>query len=57
MSTKPTTITPAEVAEEAAAWAVGGGILTMTIFPFALPVILLTVAAAIHCCWSLSSLA
>ena len=47
MSTKPTTATAAELAGEAAAWAVGGGILAMTLFPLALPAILLTVAAAI----------
>jgi hypothetical protein len=47
MSTKPTTATPDELAEEVAAWAVGGGILTMILFPLALPLILLTAAAAI----------
>ena len=47
MSTKPTTATPDELAEEVAAWAVGGGILTMILFPLALPLILLTAAATI----------
>lgn len=45
----PAAATPsgAELATEAASWAVGGGILTMALFPFALPLILLTVAALI----------
>ena len=47
MSTQPTTATPDELVEEVAAWAVGGGILTMILFPLALPLILLTAAAAI----------
>jgi hypothetical protein len=44
MSTRPT---PAELAEEGALWGVGGGIVTMAVFPLALPIILLTVAALI----------
>lgn len=37
----------ADLAMEAATWAAGGGILTMALFPFALPLILLTAAALI----------
>jgi hypothetical protein len=47
MSTKITPATPAELTEEASAWAVGGGIVTMALFPLALPIILLTAVAAI----------
>jgi hypothetical protein len=47
MPTRATDIDAAELAEEASAWAVGGGIITMALFPMALPLILLTVAAAI----------
>jgi len=47
MSTTTTPTTPADLADEASAWAVGGGILTMALFPLALPIILLTAAAAI----------
>src|SRR5215212_1121980 len=37
MSTTTTPTTPADLADEASAWAVGGGILTMALFPLALP--------------------
>jgi hypothetical protein len=47
MSTETTPATPAELTEEISAWAVGGGIVTMALFPLALPIILLTAAAAI----------
>jgi hypothetical protein len=33
-----------DVTEEVTAWAVGGGILTVALFPVALPVLLLTAA-------------
>ena len=33
-----------DVFEEASAWAVGGGVLSFALFPFALPILLLTVA-------------
>jgi hypothetical protein len=36
--------TPAELAEEASAWAIGGGILTFALFPLVLPILLLTAA-------------
>ena len=36
-----------DVASELSAWLVGGGIITMALFPLALPFILLTAAAAI----------
>ena len=32
----------AEVADELSAWAVGAGIVTMALFPFALPILVLT---------------
>jgi hypothetical protein len=47
MSTETTPATPAELAVEISAWAVGGGIVTMALFPLALPFILLTAAAVI----------
>src|SRR5215211_6741300 len=47
MSTGTTPVTPAELAGEAAAWGVGGGVVTMALFPLALPIILLTAVAAI----------
>jgi len=34
--------TPAELADEASAWAIGGGILTFALFPLVLPIVLLT---------------
>ena len=36
--------TPSDVTEEVTAWAVGGGILTVALFPLALPILLLTAA-------------
>jgi len=36
--------TASDVIEEASAWALGGGVLTLALFPFALPILLLTVA-------------
>jgi hypothetical protein len=36
--------TASDVVEEVSAWAFGGGVLTFALFPFALPVLLLTVA-------------
>lgn len=47
MSTRATQTTATELAEEASAWAVGAGIITMALFPLALPIIALTAAAAI----------
>jgi hypothetical protein len=44
MSTRPTTHSDTGVLDEAAAWLVGGGILTVALFPFALPLLLLTLA-------------
>jgi membrane protein implicated in regulation of membrane protease activity len=39
--------TPGELFDEASNWAVGGGIVTLALFPLALPGIILAVAAAI----------
>jgi hypothetical protein len=36
--------TAPDLVEEAAAWALGGGVLTCALFPFALPILLLTMA-------------
>jgi hypothetical protein len=36
--------TASDVVEEVSAWAFGGGVLTFALFPFALPILLLTVA-------------
>jgi hypothetical protein len=44
MSTEPTA---AEVAEETTAWLVGGGVITLALFPFALPIVALTAIAAL----------
>jgi len=35
--------TTSDLVEEASAWALGGGVLTFALFPFALPILLLTV--------------
>jgi hypothetical protein len=47
MSTRATTPTAADLADVASAWAVGGGIITMALFPLALPILLLTAGAVI----------
>jgi hypothetical protein len=36
--------TASDLFEEASAWALGGGVLTFALFPFALPILVLTVA-------------
>lgn len=36
--------TAPDVVEEASVWALGGGLLTFALFPFALPILLLTAA-------------
>jgi hypothetical protein len=36
--------TASDVFEEASGWALGGGVLTFALFPFALPILLLTMA-------------
>jgi membrane protein implicated in regulation of membrane protease activity len=47
MSTEPTTHSYLDLVGEVMPWLAGGGILTVALFPLALPLILLTVAAAI----------
>jgi hypothetical protein len=47
MPSTSTSSTPAELAQEVSTWAVGGGLVTVALFPLALPLILLTLAAAI----------
>jgi hypothetical protein len=47
MSARPTSPTPTEFAEEASAWAVGGGVITLALFPLALPALALIAIAAI----------
>jgi hypothetical protein len=47
MSTKPTPPTPAELAEEGSNWVVGGGIVTLALFPLAVPALALIAVAAI----------
>ena len=47
MSTTTIPTEAADLAEVGSAWAVGGGIVTMALFPVALPLILLTAAAAL----------
>jgi hypothetical protein len=45
MFAEPTTRSDPELLDELSAWLVGGGILTVALFPLALPFVLLTVAA------------
>lgn len=45
MSAEPTTRSDPELLDELSAWLVGGGILTVALFPLALPFLLLTLAA------------
>jgi hypothetical protein len=48
MSTKPTTRSYLlEVVDESSNWLVGGGIVTMALFPLALPALILILVAAI----------
>ena len=47
MSTEPTTRSHPKFFGELSAWLVGGGVLTMALFPLALPLILLTALAAL----------
>jgi len=47
MSTKSTTHSYPGVLEELSTWLVGGGILTLALFPLALPAIALTAIAAL----------
>jgi hypothetical protein len=47
MPKEPTTPSYLEVADEVAAWLVGAGIVTMALFPLAIPIIALTAVAAI----------
>jgi hypothetical protein len=42
MDTKPAAHSPTDVADELSGWLVGGGIVTMALFPFAIPILLLT---------------
>ena len=46
MSTEPTTHS-SELIDEVSAWLVGGGILTVALFPLAVPLIALTVVSVI----------
>ena len=43
--------TASDVVEEISAWAIGGGVLTAALFPFALPILLLTVAFVLPSHW------
>jgi hypothetical protein len=45
MNAEPTTPSRAEIADEAYKWTVGGGIITVALFPLALPIIALTAIA------------
>ena len=44
MDASPTAPTPTDVASELGAWGVGLGILTMMLFPFAIPLLVLVIA-------------
>ena len=45
MNTRPTYTTKDEVIQEVSTWGVGLGILTMALFPLALPILILTLVA------------
>lgn len=47
MNAEPTTPSRAEIADEAYKWTVGGGIITVALFPLALPIIALTAVAVL----------
>ena len=47
MATKPTEPTRTELTNEASAWLVGGGVISVALFPLALPALILTVLAVI----------
>jgi len=47
MSTKPKAPSALEIVDEASTWLVGGGILTMALFPLALPALALIAIAAL----------
>jgi hypothetical protein len=47
MPAKPTTHSSLEMVDEASTWLVGGGIVTLAIFPLALPAIVLLAIAAL----------
>jgi hypothetical protein len=47
MTTRPTQPTRTELTNEASAWLVGGGVITVALFPLALPALILTMLALI----------
>ena len=47
MSTNPTSPTSAELFDEASNWAVGGGIITLALFPLAIPGLIILLIGAI----------
>jgi polyferredoxin len=47
MNAESTARSRAEIADEISKWAVGGGIITMALFPSALPILALTAIAAL----------
>jgi hypothetical protein len=47
MPTNPTTHSSLEMVDEASTWLVGGGIVTLALFPLALPAIVLLAIAAL----------
>ncbi len=47
MPTKPTTHSSLKMVDEASTWFVGGGIVTLALFPLALPAIVLLAVAAL----------
>jgi Flp pilus assembly protein TadB len=47
MSTESTTPSTAEIVDEVSKWTVGLGIVTFALFPLALPILILTVVAAL----------
>jgi hypothetical protein len=47
MNAESTARSRAEIADEISKWTVGGGIITMALFPWALPILALTAIAAL----------
>jgi hypothetical protein len=47
MNAQPATHSKVEIAEEISKWTVGGGIVTLALFPLAVPLLVLTAVAAL----------
>jgi hypothetical protein len=47
MDTRPGTHSRAEIVEEVSKWTVGGGVITLALFPLAVPILVLTAVAVL----------